>query len=163
MSSPRILPFLVVLLLLPAGCSESPRTGGAAASSSEAVAAGAAANAGATANAGTTANAGATWSEMSVGELQARMEDKDFPLINVHIPFEGDLPGTDDSIPFDRITDHLDRLPDDRDATIVLYCRTGRMSMEAAEELAELGYTSVYNLTGGFVAWQAAGLPMAGG
>jgi len=101
--------------------------------------------------------------EMSVAELHGRLEGKDFPLINVHVPFEGDLPGTDDSIPFDQITAHLDQLPADKDATIVLYCRTGRMSIEAAEVLAGLGYTSVYNVTGGFLEWTAAGFPMAGG
>jgi rhodanese-related sulfurtransferase len=112
---------------------------------------------------GAPVQASAGYGEMSVAELQGRMEGKDFPLINVHVPFEGDLPGTDDSIPFDQITAHLDRLPADKDATIVLYCRTGRMSMEAAEVLAGLGYTSVYNLTGGFLEWTAAGFPMAGG
>ena len=99
---------------------------------------------------------------ISVSELQAMLEDKDFPLINVHVPFEGDLPGTDDSIPFDQIGQHLDRLPADRDATIVLYCRSDRMSREAAAELVRLGYTDVRNLSGGFIAWRAAGLPMEG-
>jgi rhodanese-related sulfurtransferase len=99
---------------------------------------------------------------ISVAELQAMLKEKDFPLINVHVPFEGDLPGTDDSIPFDRITQHLDRLPADRNATIVLYCRSDRMSHEAAAELARLGYTRVHNLSGGFLAWRAAGLPMEG-
>jgi rhodanese-related sulfurtransferase len=99
---------------------------------------------------------------ISVAELQAMMEEKDFPLINVHVPFEGDLPGTDDAIQFDRIAQHLDRLPADRNATIVLYCRSDRMSRQAAAELARLGYTGVHNLSGGFVAWRAAGLPMEG-
>ena len=100
--------------------------------------------------------------DISVSELQAMLEEKDFPLINVHVPFEGDLPGTDASIPFDQIGQHLDRLPADRDATIVLYCRSDRMSREAAAELVRLGYTDVRNLSGGFIAWRAAGLPMEG-
>jgi rhodanese-related sulfurtransferase len=106
--------------------------------------------------------AGGEYRDISVSELQGMVESKDFPLINVHVPFEGDLPGTDDSIPYDRIGQHLDRLPADRDATIVLYCRSDRMSREAAAELVRLGYTGVHNLAGGFVAWRAAGLPMDG-
>jgi rhodanese-related sulfurtransferase len=104
----------------------------------------------------------AEYQNISVAELQAMLEEKDFPLINVHVPFEGDLPGTDDSIPYNQITQHLDRLPADRDATIVLYCRSDRMSHEAAAELVRLGYTDVRNLSGGFIAWRAAGLPMEG-
>jgi phage shock protein E len=106
--------------------------------------------------------AGGEYRDISVAELQAMLAEKDFPLINVHVPFEGDLPGTDDSIRFDEIGQHLDRLPADRDATIVLYCRSDRMSHEAAAELVRLGYTNVHHLAGGFIAWRAAGLPLEG-
>lgn len=103
--------------------------------------------------------AGGTYQDVSFPELQSMIETKDFPLINVHIPFEGDLPDTDLSILFDEIEDHLDLLPADKDARIVLYCRSGRMSSIAAEPLVGLGYIGVYNLERGFNAWQGAGLP----
>jgi len=102
---------------------------------------------------------GAYWN-VTVPQLQSMLEDKNFPLVNVHVPFQGDLPLTDASIPFDRITEFLDRLPADKNAPVVLYCRSGRMSVEAATELAGLGYTNVYNLVGGFNAWSAEGLPL---
>jgi phage shock protein E len=109
------------------------------------------------------AEVGGGFVNLTPAELQAMLEDKDFPLINVHIPFEGDLPDTDLSIPFDEIAQHLDQLPADRDAKIVLYCRSGSMSAEAAVALAELGYTQVFHLDGGFRAWVAEGLPLIGG
>jgi rhodanese-related sulfurtransferase len=102
---------------------------------------------------------GAYWN-ISVDELQVMLGQKDFPLINVHVPFQGDLPQTDQSIPFNEIAAHLDQLPADKEAPIVLYCRSGNMSSEASTVLAGLGYTRVYNLVGGFNAWRAAGLPM---
>jgi rhodanese-related sulfurtransferase len=101
------------------------------------------------------------YTDISSAELNQMLENKDFIMVNVHIPFEGDLPQTDLSIPYDEIDQHLDQLPD-KDAPIVLYCRSDRMSHIAAETLVENGYTNVYNLDGGFVAWQAQGLPMEG-
>lgn len=82
--------------------------------------------------------------------------------INVHVPFQGDIAGTDVSIPFDRIAEQSDRLPSDRGAAIAIYCRTGPMSATAAETLKSLGYTDVVELEGGMKAWQASGRPLIG-
>lgn len=81
---------------------------------------------------------------------------KDFALVNVHSPYEGELPQTDAFIPFDAIEDHLDALPA-KDALIVLYCRSGNMSTTAAETLVRLGYTNVMEVDGGFNGWKARG------
>ncbi len=102
---------------------------------------------------------GGSYTDVSVAELQTMLAAKDFTLVNVHIPFEGNLAQTDLSIPYDKIADNLDKLPD-KSARIVLYCRSGRMSAIAAETLVGLGYTNIWNLSGGMVAWEAAGLPV---
>lgn len=103
-----------------------------------------------------------SFTRVSPDELQVMLEGKNFPLVNTHIPFEGDIPGTDLSIPYNEIDQNLGLLPSDKDARIVLYCRTGRMSTEAAGTLLGLGYTNVWELGGGMVAWQEAGLPLEG-
>ncbi len=102
---------------------------------------------------------GGAYTDVSVAELQSMLASKDFTFINVHIPFEGNIAGTDLSIPYDQIEQNLSQLPAEKDAKLVLYCRSGRMSSIAAETLVSLGYTNVWDLKGGMAAWGAAGLP----
>lgn len=99
---------------------------------------------------------GSNYTDISAAELHKMLTSKDFTLVNVHIPFEGKIEGTDLFIPYDQIAQNLDKLPD-KSAKIVLYCRSGRMSSMAAEALVKSGYTNILNLSGGMLAWEQAG------
>ena len=93
--------------------------------------------------------------DITVDQLHEILQQKEFALVNVHIPYEGELPDTDLFIPFDQIADHQAELPA-KDTPIILYCRSGSMSTQAAKVLVGLGYTQVYELDGGFNAWKVA-------
>lgn len=80
----------------------------------------------------------------------------DVPLINVHIPYEGHIEGTDSFVAFDKIGG-WDGLPADKNAPLAIYCRSGNMSATAAMTLTEMGYHNVVDLKGGMNAWSAAG------
>ena len=97
------------------------------------------------------------YTDITVDQLNQMMESKDFTLVNVHIPYEGDLPNTDLSIPYNDLESHLDHLPEDKNAPLVLYCRSGSMSTQAAETLVDLGYTNIMEVDGGMNAWRSAG------
>ncbi len=101
-----------------------------------------------------------TYTNITPAELSTLLENNDFLLVNVHIPYEGNIPGTDLSIPYNDIESHTNLLPGDKAARLVIYCKSGPMADIAAEELLELGYTQIYNLEGGFTAWQADGFPL---
>jgi len=98
-----------------------------------------------------------TYTDVSVEGLAILMEQNDFPLVNVHIPYAGEIEGTDLFIPFNQIEQHVDQLPADKDGRIVLYCRSGSMSAQASRTLVELGYTDVWNVDGGMIAWRNSG------
>ena len=56
-------------------------------------------------------------------------------------------------IPYDDIEKSAQSLPADKDALILVYCRSGRRSAIAGGTLASLGYTRVYDF-GGVIDWE---------
>jgi rhodanese-related sulfurtransferase len=95
---------------------------------------------------------------LSPAQFKARLEAPgNFLLVNTHIPYEGEIAGTELFLPFNQVQQFKDLLPRDKSAEILLYCRSGRMSAIAAEALVKLGYTSLKNLAGGMIAWEQAG------
>jgi phage shock protein E len=102
----------------------------------------------------------ASYRDISPAELASMMEHKDFSLINVHVPYAGEIAATDLFIDYREAAAKMGELPQDKGGRIVVYCRSGRMSAIAANVWADAGYTEVYNLAGGFDAWEAQGYPL---
>jgi len=92
-------------------------------------------------------------------EFERRVAEPGVVTINVHVPDEGDIAGTDLSIPYDRIADDP-QLPADKGTPLAVYCRSDSMSATAVADLRAAGYTDVVELDGGFNAWKASGRPL---
>ena len=98
-----------------------------------------------------------SYQNASVDQFVEMNANKDFILINTHIPYEGEIPGTDFLIPFTEIDRHKAKLPNDKMTRIVVYCKAGPMGNIAAERLIEMGYANVINFKGGMIAWEKTG------
>ncbi len=90
-------------------------------------------------------------------ELHQLMQKKDIFLVDVHIPEQAHIKGTDLFIPFHKIKENLDKFPKDKQTPIYLYCESAPMANAAARTLFKLGFTEIYNLEGGTDAWLDAG------
>ena len=91
------------------------------------------------------------------------MMQKGFVLIDVRSPEEhaqGFIPGTDFNIDFREIKSRHREIGAQLSDHIVVYCQSGHRSNIAAETLADLGYSHVYNVSGSMNAWQEAGYPV---
>src|SRR5438067_12275617 len=74
-------------------------------------------------------------------------------------PDAGMLPGAK-HVPRGFLELRIEETVPDRGADVVLYCAGGTRSLLAAKTLAEMGYTRVRSMAGGFSAWKDAGLPL---
>ena len=93
-------------------------------------------------------------------QVAAMMDDARVTVVDVRGATEydaGHLRGVR-NIPVGHLADHLPELP--RDTPLVLHCQSGARSSIGASVLRAHGFANVINMTGGFGAWDAAGLPV---
>ena len=64
-------------------------------------------------------------------------------------------------VDLERVLDSSWDPPPKLDTPLLFVCRSGRRSLAAALAVASRGYTDCRNLSGGMLAWAAAGLPVA--
>lgn len=95
-----------------------------------------------------------SYQSISAEAAQAMLEEGNVTLVDVRTQAEYEsahIPGAI-LIPNETISDTPPEALPDKDAAILVYCRSGRRSAEAASKLAALGYTSIYDL-GGIIDW----------
>ena len=101
--------------------------------------------------------------EIDVHELKSKMDNKEnFVFIDCREQAEWDeahIPGAT-LLPLSTFQEtYAEALPN-KNASIVIQCRSGKRSMNACMFLLSQGYTDLINLEGGIVAWNEAGYPI---
>lgn len=103
---------------------------------------------------------------IAVSEAAELIEENEnnpyFKILDVRTPAEYDTGYIKDAINIDYYSDSFqDELNKfDKTDTYFIYCRTGNRSGKTMEIMKSLGFTNVYNLSGGGMGdWIASGLP----
>ena len=98
----------------------------------------------------------ATYEQISGAEAKALMDSESgYVIIDARTQEEydqGHIPGAI-MIPEYEIADRAEKELPDKDQLILVYCRSGRRSKIASEELVKLGYTNVKEF-GGIIDWE---------
>lgn len=97
----------------------------------------------------------AKYTDITVEEAKEIIEAGNVILVDVRTQEEYSEKHIDGAIliPNETITDNQPAELPDKDADILVYCRSGKRSSEAAKKLADMGYTNVYNMLGGINEW----------
>lgn len=102
--------------------------------------------------------------DISLGEAEALVKKEPFDLVIVDVRTKGEyaaghLPNSK-NIDFFGGRFEKDMLELPQKNKILVYCRSGRRSAEAAAFLKEKGYGNVLHMKDGFQAWEKAGYPV---
>ncbi len=64
-------------------------------------------------------------------------------------------------IPLPLLENRITELQKYKDKPLLVYCRTGNRSAQAASTLMKQGFSSVKKLSGGMIGWKSANLPVS--
>jgi len=96
----------------------------------------------------------AAYQKISAEEAYEMMASQEVVVVDVRTQEEYDGGHIENAVlvPNESIVSEMPEAPPDKEATLLVYCRSGRRSKDAAEKLLKLGYQSVYDF-GGVIDW----------
>jgi len=107
----------------------------------------------------------ADWQRVDVEEFnQAIEENENAFLLDVRTQTEWEQDGHLENatlIPHSELEAREGELPSEKDTMILLYCRSGNRSQDAAQTLIDLGFTNIIELETGINGWNDAGMPVS--
>ena len=109
--------------------------------------------------------------QMSVATLHHKLSTNGLQVLDVRDAEEWDEGHIENAhfLPYTRMVPQLshparlDDLPLDKAQAIAVTCATGKRSSTAVSIMKREGFSQLYNVTGGMVAWKSAGYPMIDG
>ena len=99
--------------------------------------------------------------EEALALIENNRGNPDFVILDVRTPEEFADGYIEGAINLDyhaeNFSDELNKL--DKNKTYLVYCRSGKRSAGALNMMEELGFNEAYNMLGGIIDWEEAGLP----
>jgi rhodanese-related sulfurtransferase len=91
--------------------------------------------------------------EITVKELKRKLDkQEDFQLIDVREEFEYEVSNLNgENIPLGGLLLEVEKIATDK--PVIIHCRSGARSAAAVMQLETQGFTKLYNLKGGILAW----------
>jgi len=103
---------------------------------------------------------GGFYTNVNSSELNQMLKNKDFILVNTDLIVTKAIPDTDLYIPMNEVLADLSLVSQNKEEKIVIYCMVGANSSVVAAEFVRMGYTNIYNLSGGITEWEQQGYPV---
>ena len=105
------------------------------------------------------------WQRVNVEEFDRAIEENENAfLLDVRTQTEWEQDGHLENatlVPHSELEAREGELPSEKDTMILLYCRSGNRSQDAAQTLVDLGFTNIIELETGINGWKDAGMPVS--
>ncbi len=92
---------------------------------------------------------------IDVETLQNKLENEEITLLDVRESFEYDGGHIEGAVNAPLSSLDANKLSYPKDEPIYVICRSGNRSAQAASQLLDAGYTEIYDVSGGMMAWES--------
>lgn len=92
---------------------------------------------------------------IDVETLQNKLENEEITLLDVRESFEYDGGHIEGAVNAPLSSLDANQLSYPKDEPIYVICRSGNRSAQAASQLQDAGYTEIYDVSGGMMAWES--------
>ena len=105
-----------------------------------------------------TTNSNAPYQDIDVNAFSTLMQKENTVILDVRTPGETQRGIIEGAVEIDILAGNFSATIQslDKEKTYLVYCQSGKRSVTACNQMAEAGFTNLYNLLGGYGAWSKA-------